>query len=377
MERIAHFVIRYRTQLLIFFSLFIVFSSSFISRNELNDDFVRYFDQRVPFRQATDYMQTHLSGMTTIELSIDSKKENGVNDPTFLRTVLTMVDWLRQQAETDHVSSITDTLKQLNQNMHADDPKWYRLPNEKALTAQYLLLYELSLPQGLDINHQLDVKKSSTRLIVTFQNLSSNKTIEMESRIRRYFLKQETPYQLTLASPSLMFAHIGQSNIVNMLLGSFFAFILISFLLGIALRSISLGLISLLPNLIPASIAFGCWGLFVGEVGLGLSVVMGVTLGIVVDDTIHFMTKYRRARYEKGLSPEDAIHFCFASVGRALWITTAVLISGFGVMATSSFKINAQMGLLTAITILIALLIDFLFLPPLLLFLSRKQSKNK
>jgi len=373
MDGLADFVIGNRKWLLPFSSIIIIIFASFVTTNELNDDFVKYFDTRVPFRQSTDYMQENLSGMTMIEISIDSRQESGINDPKFLKFVADMSDWIRSLPETDHVNTITDTLKRLNKNMHADDPAWYILPEEKELAAQYLLLYELSLPQGLDVNNQLNVKKSSTRVIVTFRNLKSSETIEMENRIRAYFSEQNVGYGITLASPSLMFSHIGQSNIKKMLLGSSLALILISILLGFALRSFKFGLISLLPNLTPAAVGFGMWGLFVGEVGLGLSVVMGVTLGIIVDDTVHFMSKYARARREKKLSSEEAVRYSFSSVGRALLITTMVLVLGFGVMATSTFKVNADMGLLTAVTILIALIIDFFFLPPLLMLLTKKD----
>ena len=323
-------------------------------------------------------MQEHMAGMTMIELSIDSGEESGINEPRFLKTVSDMADWLRAQPETDHVIGITDTLKRLNQNMHGGDEAWYIIPDKKELAAQYLLLYELSLPQGLDVNNQLNVKKSSTRVVATFRNLTSNQTIEMESRIQAFFDSQNSGYKIILASPSLMFAHIGQANIKSMLLGSSVALILISILLGFALKSVKFGLISLLPNLTPAAVGFGLWGLFVGEVGLGLSVVMGVTLGIIVDDTVHFLSKYVRARREMNLSSEDAVRYSFSNVGKALLITTMVLVAGFGVMATSTFKVNADMGLLTAVTILIALIIDFFFLPPLLMLLKsdKKQSSS-
>jgi len=375
MEKLADFVIGNRKWLLPVSTLVIITLSAFIPQNELNDDFVKYFDKSVPFRQSTDYMKDHLSGMTTIELSFDSKVSSGINDPKFLKFVDDFSIWLRAQEETDNVNTITDTLRRLNRNMHGDDPSWYKLPDEQELAAQYLLLYELSLPQGLDVNNQLNVDKSSTRVIATFQNLSSNQTLAMEKRIVEHFDSQGTGYALSLASPSLMFAHIGSTNIVSMLKGSSFALILISVLLGFALRSFKFGLISLLPNLMPAAIAFGIWGMFVGEVGLGLSVVMGVTLGIIVDDTVHFLSKYIRARREKNLSSEDAVRYSFASVGKALWVTTMVLVAGFSVMASSSFKVNADMGLLTAITILIALIVDFLFLPPLLMLLKSKKDK--
>ncbi len=376
MDKLADFVINQRKWLLPVSTAIIIGFAAFVPSNELNDDFVTYFDKRVPFRQATDFMQEHLSGLTMVQLSFDSGESDGVNNPAFLKFVDNFSVWLRNQEKTDNVNTITDTLKRLNRNMHGDDPSWYVLPDDKELAAQYLLLYELSLPQGLDVNNQLNVDKSSTRVVATFQNLTSNEILSLEQTILQHFNKQSSPYKISLASPSLMFAHIGSNNIVSMLKGSTMALILISILLGIALRSFKFGLISLLPNLMPAAVGFGLWGIFVGQVGMGLSVVMGVTLGIIVDDTVHFLSKYIRARREKGLSSEDAVRYSFASVGRALWITTMVLIAGFGVMATSSFKVNAEMGLLTAVTIFIALVIDFLFLPPLLMLLKSRKEKE-
>jgi len=189
-----------------------------------------------------------------------------------------------------------------------------------------------------------------------------------------WFAKHAPQYEVDFASPSLMFAHIGQRNIISMLIGTTLALILISILLGVALKSWRFGLISLLPNLAPAAIAFGLWGLLSAQVGLGLSVVIGMTLGIVVDDTVHFLSKYLHARRDKDASPKEAVHYAFDNVGRALWVTTFVLVAGFAVLAQSSFKMNADMGFLTALTIFIALIVDFLFLPPLLMLLDKRKN---
>jgi predicted RND superfamily exporter protein len=170
-----------------------------------------------------------------------------------------------------------------------------------------------------------------------------------------------------------MFANIGSRNIKSMLLGTTIALVMISMILIFAFRSIKIGLISLLPNLVPAALGFGLWGLFVGEVGLALSVVTGMTLGIVVDDTVHFLSKYLRARREGGLNSADAVVYAFSTVGRALVITSFVLIAGFLVLALSSFELNSGMGLLTAIVIAFALLADFLLLPPLLMKFEEKR----
>lgn len=371
METLSHFVINQRRWLLPGMSLLMLAIVFFLPLNKLNDDFVKYFDERVPFRQATDFMQHHLSGLTSMEISIAAGGSGAISEPDYLNTLEAFSQWLRQQPETDHVNTLTDTLKRLNKNMHGDDPEFYRIPASRELAAQYLLLFEMSLPYGLDLNNQLNVDKSSTRIIGTFKNITSNEQIALEQRLYDWFAEHAPQYQVSIASPSLMFSHIGQRNINSMLVGIALALVLISLLLGLALRSTRYGLISLVPNIAPAAMGFGIWFWIDGQVGLALSVVAGMTLGIVVDDTVHFLSKYRHARLDKHLDTTAAVHYAFASVGRALWITTLVLVAGFMVLAQSSFRVNADMGLLTALTILIALIVDFLFLPPLLMRLDR------
>ncbi len=374
MAKLANFVIAKRKLLLPAVSVIIIASTLFIPKNELNDDFVKYFDTSVPYRVATDFMQDNLSGMTLLELSVKTGISSGINNPEYLSQLDAFSKWLRYQPETDHVNTITDTLKRLNKNMHGDDPSWYKLPSEQEMAAQYLLLYEMSLPYGLDLNNQLNVDKSSAKIVATFKNLTSNELIEIEQRINTWFAQHAPKYQVDIASPSLMFAHIGQRSISSMLIGTTLALLLISVLLGVALKSWRYGFISLLPNLVPAGIAFGVWGLIDGQIGLSLSVVIGMTLGIVVDDTVHFLSKYLHARRDNNASAEEAVHYAFANVGKALWTTTFVLVAGFIVLAQSTFSLNADMGLMTAITIFIALAIDFLFLPPLLIALDKKKS---
>ena len=174
---------------------------------------------------------------------------------------------------------------------------------------------------------------------------------------------------------SIIWAHISKRNIESMLGASFGALVLISLILIMALRSFRIGIISLIPNLAPAFMAFGIWGMLVGQVGLGLSVIVSLTIGIVVDDTIHFLSKYLRARREENMDPTHAVRYAFNTVGTAMWVTTIALVAGFSVLTASGYNINAQMGLLSAITISLALLLDFFFLPALLMILDKKDIK--
>jgi len=367
MDKFADFVVQRRGVLFWTMGLVIVTLVTFIPRNELNDEFIKYFDKTIDFRNATEFATENLTGIYTIDYSLGTGESGGISDPGLLADIEDFANWYREQPGVLHVNSVTDTMKRLNKNMHGDQPDWYRLPDQRELSAQYLLLYEMSLPYGLDLNNQIDVSKSATRLSVAIDNVSSNELLALEDAAQQWMNDNTPGMQTKGASPSVMFAHIGQRNIRSMLTGITIALVLISLILTFALRSLKIGLVSLIPNLAPAAMGFGLWGLLVGEVGLALSVVAGMTLGIVVDDTVHFLSKYLRARREQQLGPEDAVRYAFSTVGMALTVTTLVLIAGFMVLYQSPFKLNSDMGLMTAITIAFALATDFLFLPPLLM----------
>ena len=133
-------------------------------------------------------------------------------------------------------------------------------------------------------------------------------------------------------------------------------------------------MISIVPNLVPAVLGFGVWGLTVGQVGLSLSVVVAMTVGIVVDDTVHFLSKYLRARREYGQGPEEAVRYAFGTAGHALFTTTVVLVAGFLIFAFSPFVPTAEVGVLTAMIIAFALIADLSLLPALLTVVDRRSA---
>ena len=375
MTAFAEWVIRRRQMLLWGVGPLMLFLIAFIPRNEFNDEFVKYFDESIQFRRDTDFTTQNLTGIYTIQYSLNAGESSGISDPQFLAKVEEFAQWFRQHPDVLHVNTITDTLKRLNKNLHDDSAEWYEVPQQRDLAAQYLLLYEMSLPYGLDLNDQINIDKSATRFVVTTESLSTKKTLEMVDQAREWLMDSGLAREGDVegSSPNIMFAHITGRNIRSMLVGTTIALILISMILIVALRSLKLGLISMVPNLLPAALAFGLWGIVVGQVGLSISVVSAMSLGIIVDDTVHFLTKYTRARREQGMSAADAVRYAFSTVGMALWVTSLVLVAGFLVLSQSAFQVNSGMGLLTAIVIVFALVADFLFLPPLLIKLSGKR----
>lgn len=376
MERLGSWVIHKQKPILIISTLVSVLLLSFIPKNTLNDNFVDYFDESMAFRQASEIIDEKFTGVYQIQYSLDSGQTNGVSQPEFLNKVSRFSDWLREQPEVRHVNTITDTFKRLNMNLHGDDKSFYRLPEDAESAAQYLLLYELSLPYGLDLNNQLNVSKSSTQVIVTVSNMPSGELVDIAERGTDW-LQVNANISAIGVGPAVMFSHISERNIDSMIGGTLIAVIIISLLIGIALRSVKLGIVSLIPNLLPAGLAFGLWGLFVGEVNLAVAMVTGMVLGIVVDDTIHFLSKYQRARTEKQLTPDAAVLYAFSTVGTAIVVTSFILIAGFSVLAQSSFGMNSNMAILTAIAIAIAMIADFLLLPVLLLKMEARSKDHK
>jgi len=373
MARLAEFVLRRRRPLFWGMVTMVVALALWIPRTELNDQFVNYFDDSIPFRSDTDFAMENLSGIYQVEFSLPAGEEGGISEPGYLRQADAFAGWLRQQPGVVHVQSLTDILRRLNMNMHGDDETWYRLPEARDLAAQYLLLFEMSLPYGLDLNNQINVDKSSLRMIATLENITTSEVRRLKDGAEGW-LAANMPASATEATgPYVMFAYISERNIRSMLTGTGLALVLISLSLIVALRSFKVGALSLIPNVVPAIMAFGLWGLLVGEIGLASSVIAATSLGIIVDDSVHFLSKYLRARREQGASPEDAVRYAFATVGRALWVTSAVLIAGFGTLALSAFEVNESLGLLTALAILAALVADFLLLPPLLLAIDKEK----
>ena len=377
-EKLATFVIKRQLPILWTMALIVVALSLATFQNKLNDNWIENFSKNIAVRVAADYLEQNLSGSDYLEYSLNAGQPGGINEPQYLEVLDAFANWLHKHPDVVHVYTITDILKRLNKNMHKDDKAWYRLPEKRELAAQYLLLYELSLPLGLDLNNQINVNKSATRVVVSVKNKGTIALRAIDEKAQAWLQSHAPEYMHTQGTGlSMVWAHLSKRNIISMLMAAFGALIAISTILVFTLKRVDLGLLSLIPNLVPATMSFGLWAIFVGEIGLGLSVVVSMTLGIVVDDTIHFISKYLRIRRLKKLNPEDAIHYTFSTVGPAMWVTTLALVAGFLVLTFSDYKMSADMGLLSAITISIALVMDFFLLPALLLKVDHKKSRYR
>ena len=368
-DLLGRFVVTHRMALLWSFAAVTVVLVAGVSRIELKENWLKLLDESYEFRRSTDFISKNFSGVETYEYSLDSGREGGITDVEYLGRVDAFAEWYRAQPEVAHVFAISDIIKRLNRNLHGDDPEYYRLPEESDLAAQYLLLYELSLPVGRDLNNLIDVERSASRVTVVLKSLSTNEKIELDDRAEGWFRNNAPDLASRATGVAVVGAHSIQKNIRGMLTGTIVAMGIVSLLLLFVFRSVRLGLISLIPNFVPAAMALGLWGYAVSEVGNAAAVVTAIAFGIIVDDTIHFMTKYVSAR-KRGLLPSESVQSAFHSVGKALLATTVVFALGFLVFGASGMITNQALGLLVGITVIIALLADYLFLPPLLMALD-------
>ena len=372
-ERLGNFVVG-RRRLLMWISIPVVVAlAAGIPRNQLGDNWLHHFDESYEFRTDTDAILDRLSGLDALEFSLDSGIEGGITDPGYLVMIDAFAEWFRAQPEVHHVRVFSDIMKRVNENMHGDDPAYYRIPEDPELAAQFLLIYELSLPPGADLNDRMDISKTATRMSVVLKDTSTTDHLDLDRRARGW-LQANAP---ELAGPASGFtmisAHMSDQNVRNMLAGTIIATALISFILLLTFRSIRIGVITLVPNFIPAIMSFGLWGYLVGHIGLGASVVTAIAIGIIVDDTIHFLAKYLKLR-RQGLSSQEAVRSTFRVVGPALWTTTAILVLGFLTFATSGYEPSQALGILVALTVLFAFIADILLLPALLMAIDRKES---
>ena len=373
MAAFADFVITQRRWLLAGMGIWVVIAASFIPNNELTERWHEYFDESFEQRRTVEEINQKLTGVHTIRYLMESGEDNGIHDPRYLQTLEDFANWFRQQAGVVYVNSLADIQKRLNKTMHGDDEAWYKIPAQRDLAAQYFLLHEIGLPRELSLDDLVNYNRSNSLFQVILHKTDSESILALDNRAREWLKQHATHIQFSEGTGmDIIFGYINHRNIRQLLKGTLLALVLISFVLMFALRSVRLGLISLVPNLVPATLAYGTWGLFIGRVDLSASVVICMSLGIVVDDTVHFLSKYLRARREQQLSIEDGMRYAFHTVGMALTITTIVLVAGFLVLVASHFSPTWVSGLLLAMTLSYALIADFLFLPPLLMLLDRR-----
>jgi predicted RND superfamily exporter protein len=330
---------------------------------------IRYFDKRVQIRKSAEFTMKHLTGSMSYILLIDSGKKDGIKDPKFLHTIEQFYhDYqLKFPKDVRHMVSLLDTIKRYNKILNGSET----VPNQKNLVAQYLLLYSMGLPQGMEITDQMDFEQRKLRVTVLTNIVDTSKDIKMIEYAKRWWNK--TPYKLTLTGQTAMYAYM-QKNITDTLIYSLTLTILIvSLMMLFIFKRLKILWILLISNLLPVILVIGMMGWMGITIDMGVAIAGAIIIGVAVDDSIHFLVKYFDAR-KRGLNMTETFDEVLHGAGRAMIFTTVVLSLSFSIFVFSAFSPNQNFGVVTAIALFLALIIDLLLLPALLSIIDKKTS---
>ena len=347
--------------------------SLFVLKTNIDESFSGMFKEHTPIAKSINIIDTKMAGVLRMDVAVFNNQdaapgETSLTDPAHLKMLDEFSAWAMTQENVTHVNSITDTYKRLNRSMHSDDQNWYRLPESPSMAAQYLLLYEMSLPYGLDLGNQITLDKSATLIALSAKNVASASVVTLRDNIKQWFALNAPKVRV---APTGVVTVISEASYRHMIpkmgQGAVIAVLMVSLVLFIALRSWLLGFFGMLANLIPIAVGYGIWGLAGNTVGFIVISVAGICLGMVVDFAVHFIDKFRYGLKTRGSAPL-AIHYAYEKVAKPLLVTATVLMAGFSVIAFSELHSMAGLGLMTPLIIGLALIFDLTALPALLIW---------
>lgn len=365
--RLSSVVVKYNKHLLIITVPSIIFCLFCISLIEFDERMTRYLRDDYVYTAHLDKIQEELTGTTSIIYNFKSVDDAGVSSPDFMAKIEAFVEWSRLQPEVRYVSSYTDTVKRLNKNLHADNAEYYRLPEDANLAAQYILLYEMSLPYGLTLSNHINLDKTAVRVFLGTNDLSLNETKAILKRNTDWLAQYAPDLNPIANSDSITSLLVTEKSFYSIMLSGIFALVIIGIILLLTFRSFLAGLLCVVSVITPILVSYGLWGLFVGRIGLSGAFAMCMVIGIAVDFSVHFISKFVYARRQLSLDAERSVRYAFNLVSTPIITSVVVLGGGFLILVVSVFEYNVVMGTLTSLCIMFSAISTFLLIPSLLL----------
>ncbi len=359
---LSAFVAGHAGRLVAIFALLTLGSAVLIPRIVIDTDYLSFFDPDKPVRRDFDAVNSLLSGAIPLFVSLDGGAPGAFREPEALRAL----ERLQHAADgAPHVSrtlSLVDTVRVMNRALEQDDPAEARIPDTRAAVAELIFL----APKG-HLQSFTNVDHSRSNLWVRTGAVGSEAIREVERALDAGIAKAGLPagVRSAVTGNALLLARSADGIAESQPQTVGLAALVIFGLVWASLRSLKLGVVAMIPNLVPVVVYFGMLGAGVAPLSLPTSLIGSVALGITIDDTVHTLARYRDER-RLGLSPEAAVQQTARHVGRAVLITAAMLALGFAVMGLSDFAKVQEFGWLSAATLSVCLLTDLLLLGALL-----------
>ena len=376
-ESVDRAVSRYEGRLFWGGATLIVFTLALLPLNQLDFDRYSFIDEDSDFHRILTALREKIGNDQSLAFSIQSGEYYGITQPEFLNQVDRFSNWLDVQAEASFVTSYTDYLRARNKAEHDDDDSYDRLPEDQLIIIDYLVGYQLIQEIEPSLEPIFNSDYSAVRLVIGTSNLSNLQLIEFNDRIEAWIEGNfGDDVQVTHGDNNILFARLDRAITVELVQGFTVSFLLITLTMIVGLKSLRYGLLSIMPNLFPATIVFGFWGLFVGELSPYILMLFSISIGLVVDDSVHILSKYISA-LKNGETPARAVSYSLDKAGSAITITTLSLAVGTFVLVLSNTFHFQNVALLLTPIIVVAWLLDLYFLPPLLLRFDRwRQDQN-
>jgi len=355
---------------IVFISLFIFMVMGYgLKELKVDSNSIKYFSEETVVRSGSDFIQKHITGPLVYEIILDSKVKEGAKDPLFLEKIILFEKVLQEKfPHVRFTSSLKDILIKMQKVLNKDSDT--ALPKEKNLVAQYLLLYSMSLPQGMEINDKIDTSEQYLRVSINCDIVDTSKDLEMIRWIKQWW-QTNTSYSATVQGQTAIFAYM-QSSITDTLIVSIsFTLIIVMIAMFLIFRNLKMLWLFILPNLAPILFVAGFMGYMGISIDIGIAISAVVILGIAVDDTIHFFSKFFDVHKVKSF--EESIDYVISQSGNAMMLTTLILSFTFALFGLSSFIPNVNFAIVTVSALNIALVLDLVLLPALLSLFYRES----
>lgn len=362
------FIVKNDKKIVYGFTALLIFFSYGLSSIKVDSNNIKYFSADTVVRTGSEFIEKNLTGSMLYEIILDSKQKEGVKNPEFLQTIEIFENELKQEYKNVRfTTSLKDIVVRMQEVVNKDST--CHMPSDTNLVAQYLLLYSMSLPQGMEINDKIDTNEQFLRLSINTNLVNTSKDLQMIEWIKHWW-QEKSKYSADIQGQAAIFAYM-QSSITNTLLLSIASTLLIVALcMYLIYKNLTMLSLFMLPNIAPIIFVAGVMGYLGIDIDLGIAISAAVILGIAVDDTIHFFSKYFEVIKVKTF--EESIDYIMSHSGNAMILTTFILSVTFALFGVSSFIPNVNFAIVTVSALNIALLLDLLFLPALLSLFFRK-----
>ncbi|MGD9189427.1 MAG: efflux RND transporter permease subunit [Desulfobacteraceae bacterium] len=351
-----------------------LFSILGIMKIEFSHDPVRWLPEDFFGRIGTEKIDREMRGSIVLEIIIDTGKENGLYEPDFLNKLEKAAVYMEKlevgKIFTGKAWSLTTILKETNRALHENRNEYYKVPDNKALIAQELLLFENSGSD--DMEDFTDSQFSKARFMIKVPFMDAIAYGSYIDHVNQYMKKEFPEAEITTTGMITLLAKVLVNAINSMKTSYLYALAIITILMILLIGRLRIGLLSMVPNLTPIFFTIGIMGWFDIPMNLFTMLVGNIAIGLAVDDTIHFMHNFRRY-FEENQDPKRAVMETLHTAGRAMLVTSCVLSLGFFLFMFASMSNLFHFGLLTGLTIILALLADYFIAPALMVVVHKKK----